>query len=174
MLEHMNPDHQLIAAQFVEREAIYNVSYLISSLAAIGMDEQDDLLSILGSDDYESAAYDEGWRISINDYINGFNAYNNETADLISIQADTEDEAWRELCDDQRIEPYQCEAYEHWIVSEYLADLLEARGEMVSRDIHGLTVWGRCTTGQAISMDGVIWEILNSLSADHWVHKAAA
>jgi hypothetical protein len=45
------------------------------------------------------------------------------------------------------------EVYEHWIVSDYLASLLKAIGEAVVDDLYGLTVWGRCTTGQAIYMD---------------------
>ena len=57
----------------------------------------------------------------------------------------------------------QAAAYEHWIVSGWLAGKLEDQGEMVNRDICGLIVWGRCTTGQAIYMDGVIQEIARDL-----------
>lgn len=55
------------------------------------------------------------------------------------------------------------ECYEHWIVSEWLAGKLETKGEIVIRDICGLTIWGRTTTGQAISMDHVIQQIYNEL-----------
>lgn len=55
------------------------------------------------------------------------------------------------------------EAYEHWIVSNWLADRLEARGEMVSKDVYGLTVWGRAATGQAIFLDGVMADIYDDL-----------
>jgi len=55
------------------------------------------------------------------------------------------------------------EALEHWIVSDWLAGKLESAGEMVSYDIHGLTVWGRQCSGQAISIDGVICGIYNRL-----------
>jgi hypothetical protein len=51
------------------------------------------------------------------------------------------------------------EIYEHWIVSERLADRLEQHGEVIERDFYGLTVWGRATTGQAILLDGVICAI---------------
>lgn len=57
------------------------------------------------------------------------------------------------------------EAFEHWIVSDWLAGKLEAAGEMVSHDIHGLTIWGRCTTGQAILLDAVICGIYNDMDA---------
>jgi len=51
------------------------------------------------------------------------------------------------------------EALEHWIVSSWLADKLEAEGEMIVRGFLGLTIWGRTTTGMAISHDYVIEKI---------------
>ncbi len=54
------------------------------------------------------------------------------------------------------------EAYEHWIVSDWLAEKLRDKGEMVG-ELHGLTIWGRCTTGQAIALDGVMQEIAKDL-----------
>jgi hypothetical protein len=53
--------------------------------------------------------------------------------------------------------------YEHWIVTDWLADKLIETGENVKKDFFGLTVWGRCTTGQAIYCDGVIEEIFDDL-----------
>lgn len=50
------------------------------------------------------------------------------------------------------------EAYEHWLVSDWLADKLREKGEMVG-EVCGLMIWGRCTTGQVIYMDHVIQEI---------------
>ena len=69
------------------------------------------------------------------------------------------------ICDLQNLDPYDYarEIYEHWIVSDWLADKLAAKGEAVSKDIAGLTVWGRTTTGQAISMDHVIEQIYADL-----------
>ena len=52
-------------------------------------------------------------------------------------------------------EPEYVEALQHWVVSDYLGDKLKELGEMVG-DVHNLTVWGRTTCGQAISMDHVI------------------
>ena len=51
------------------------------------------------------------------------------------------------------------EALEHWIISDWLADKLEAKGEMILKDFYGLTIWGRTCSGQAILLDGVIQEI---------------
>ncbi len=33
------------------------------------------------------------------------------------------------------------EALEHWIITDWLADKLEAKGEMVNKDVLGLTIW---------------------------------
>jgi hypothetical protein len=51
------------------------------------------------------------------------------------------------------------EIFEHWIVSEFLANKLEAKGESIERDFFGLTVWGRSCTGQSIMLDSVVREI---------------
>lgn len=57
------------------------------------------------------------------------------------------------------------EVFEHWIVSDWLAYQLEQRGEVIERDFYNLTLWGRTTTGQAISMDSVIACIYDELAA---------
>jgi hypothetical protein len=66
------------------------------------------------------------------------------------------EEAARAVCEAHELDPYPREVYEHWAITDRLAELLEAEGERVDRDFAGLTVWARTTTGQAISMDGVI------------------
>lgn len=65
---------------------------------------------------------------------------------------------FRVLCESAGIEPYQREAYEHWIVSNWLAERLAECGEMTG-ELLGFTLWGRTTTGQAIYLDGVIREL---------------
>lgn len=62
-------------------------------------------------------------------------------------------------CDFHGLEPYPTEVYEHWAVTDWFADKLEAAGEKVDRDFAGLCVWGRTTTGQSIAMDSVVARI---------------
>lgn len=57
---------------------------------------------------------------------------------------------------------YMMEALEFWIVSHGLGRWLSERGELVD-EVCGLTIWGRTTSGQAISMDGVICDIYDGL-----------
>lgn len=73
-----------------------------------------------------------------------------------------DDDECREACDEFGIEPIEHEAYEHWIVTEWFGSKLAEHGEIVG-EFMGFTIWGRCTTGQAISMDGVIAEIAESM-----------
>lgn len=72
----------------------------------------------------------------------------------------SEEEAAQAFCDaeDIDIRDYDSEVYEHWIVDSWYAEHLRNRGETVV-EICGLTVWGRCTTGQSISMDGIVADI---------------
>jgi hypothetical protein len=72
---------------------------------------------------------------------------------------------WGDLCKSEGIDPYQREVFEHWLVSDWLADKLEAHGEKVDRDFAGMTVWARTTTGQAIYADYVIEQIATELNA---------
>ena len=70
----------------------------------------------------------------------------------------------QEACEFFDIEPYQREVFEHWIVSDWLADQLEARGEKVDRDFAGMIVWARATSGQGIASDSVIEAIAADLN----------
>jgi hypothetical protein len=129
--------------KLVEREIFCNVSTLINELAK--QDKYlDDLIPILVRDDFEAAAED--------------------ASPTLTPQWNRKKESAQEYCGFHNIDPYTVEAYEHWIVSGWLADKLEAEGEMVLRDFLGLTIWGRSCTGQMISMDGVICKITSDLN----------
>ncbi len=71
-------------------------------------------------------------------------------------------ESWEELCREQDIEPYEREVFEHHMVSSWLGGKLSKHGEVV-KEVFNMTVWGRTTTGQSISMDGVIEEIYKEI-----------
>jgi hypothetical protein len=75
--------------------------------------------------------------------------------------SDAED--WQELCENESIEGYESDILEHWIVSDYLARKLEEKGETVSHDFFGLTIWGRGCSGQAILLDYVIADIASDM-----------
>lgn len=67
-----------------------------------------------------------------------------------------------ELSEIEDLEGDYIEVYEWWAVSNWLAEKLEEKGEIVAYT--GMTcIWGRGTTGQAILLDYVISEICNDL-----------
>lgn len=161
------------AEMLVRREVIYCVSSLVSSLAqsedaqrGLGVDYED-LMAILSRDDWEEPARDWIRSAAASELSEACEELDCEPSDdaagmrAMIVAALEESDDWQEFCEDRarRIEPYATEAYEHWIVSDWMAAKLEARGEMVARDLLGLTIWGRPTTGQAISMDSVILAI---------------
>lgn len=67
------------------------------------------------------------------------------------------------FCRVHHIEPNEWEVYEHWAVSTWLAEKLQAQGQRVDTDFAGLNIWARTTTGQAISMDDCVQRIYQEM-----------
>lgn len=111
-------------------------------------------------DDWESAARDAGWHVVDLDP----NPTHEDALQEPCLFHEEQDRIWplndwRGACEDLNIEPHQREVFEHWIVSDWLADQLAAKGEKVDKDFVGLTIWARTTTGQAAYADHVIEQI---------------
>lgn len=159
------------AERLVRQNVHYCISGLVSTLASgNGIREDADLSTLCEQaselcapvQDYEEAARSAGWE-----------SYKDKFGVCCWREASGDDgRTWagdaEELCSEYDIDPYEWEIYEHWIVSDWLAERLAAHGERVDTDFAGLTVWGRTTTGQAISMDSVILAIAREF------HKVAA
>lgn len=157
--------YQRAVGQMVENEVKVCASTLIYHLHNTDEEFFDEFCGVLVEDDYiEPALYeaDKMGREAVTEYaenVRGMAFYGDEPfEDLL----DDETEA-REFCEHFDIEPHQREALEHWVVSDWLADRLIERGEMVDKDVHGLTVWGRACSGQAILLDRVICDIYDEL-----------
>ena len=154
----------------VRREVFHCASHLVSTLSegqggigyAPNMRALEDICQQAAElctpiPDYEEPAIRDGWLWD-------------DKAEAFLTMVDSETIAdysadWEELCNTQGIEPYEREVFEHWIISDWLADKLEAKGEKVDKDFAGLTIWARTTTGQGIASDGVIEEICAELNA---------
>lgn len=151
--------------QLVAREVHYCVSYLVSTLAN-GAGECRNLQDIVEQacdlaypiDDWESAAREAGWTLR-GDGSTG-QSWRNEDPEFDGFDM----ESAEAVCNEFNIDPHQTEVYEHWIVSDWLADQLEAHGEKVDRDFAGMTVWARTTTGQGIASDSVMVAIHAALT----------
>lgn len=174
MSKYESAEYQRQVSNMVRREVGHCVSSLVATLAnaahSVAGSDRDavrDLQDLSeqafelcrGVPDYEEAAIQEGWTGPHKDKF-GATYFENKTE---SEQNQTWCAAdWEALCRDFDIEPYESEVYEHWIVSGWLADKLEAAGERVDKDFVGLCVWGRTCTGQGIAMDRVICEIYDA------------
>jgi hypothetical protein len=60
-------------------------------------------------------------------------------------------------------EPELIEALEFWIVQPWFGDELKKRDEIVNEDFLGFCIWGRTTSGQAISLDYAVQSILKDI-----------
>jgi hypothetical protein len=142
----------ITAETLVAREVHYCVSSLVATLASCwGVDHVNEDMDALHEqaqelcypiEDWVSAATDNGWH-----------------------GLDNDEDSARQFCEDENLDPYQNEVFEHWIVSDWLADHLAKRGEKVDKDFAGMTIWARTTTGQGIASDYVIDDILRELVA---------
>lgn len=76
-------------------------------------------------------------------------------------------DGWQEVFDKHGLDyPASQDVLEYWIVSQWLAEKLAARGEVVEMDFHGLIIWGRTTSGQSIVMDPVIEDIYREVTGN--------
>lgn len=81
--------------------------------------------------DYEAAARAAGWAQVEN---GAWGTCPNSSGRFSSAQS---------LCEVENITPHEIPIIGHYIVTEWLADKLEARGERVERDFGGVIVWAR-------------------------------
>lgn len=176
-------DNQEAVGRFVQNEVSANVSGIVSTLAA-GCDKVQDTqagreLAALCEQafelacplpDYESAAIEEGWNCGPGvggEQVIWHNSRRNVNDAMFPVTPGKPTySTWEECCDGEDIESYDREVYEHWIISQYLANKLDAHGEKVDRDFAGLIIWARTTTGQAVLLDRVICDIFDELHAE--------
>ena len=142
--------------RMIDQEVICNVSALVSTIVQAAQRDTSEFaeqaLELCSPvQDWESAAMEAGWKAGEDDDNNP--GYVSESGDFSSAYS------WQELCDDEGIDPHEREIFEHWFVTGWLAERLEAKGERIDRDFAGHCVWGRTTTGQSPEMDSVIEEV---------------
>lgn len=174
------------AEHLVQNEVYYCVSYLVSQIIqnsatwnAFDLDE-DEVYDLAESKDWDEPAereIDGMDREELMEYLEdqGVEFESDEEVDGVTVEHETieslrekalaamRDQGAKDFCEDRRVEPDRNDIYEYWIVSDWFASKLEQEGEVVARDFLGLTIWGRATTGQTISMDGVVLRIAQDL-----------
>jgi len=84
----------------------------------------------------------------------------------------TNDSEYAEIGRHFDLDPDYDEVYEHWIVnSSWAADDLRAYGQIVF-EFGGLTIFGRCATGQNLLLDGWVRRLMRDLPDYHWIWSA--
>ncbi len=164
------------ARRIVDREVRYCVSALVSTLATKewpsgSMVDNEDLYALASRapnvDDYADQCEQVGGKpiITVTEVDGAWDwTWSDGSGDDGGTGFDTELEAWQDAFECTRQDtPDGSEVYEHWTVSNWLADQLRTRGETVRDDVAGLTIWGRCTTGQAIYMDSVLQDVARGM-----------
>lgn len=178
---------QRVCSAFVERNVLYCLSSLMYDIgqnleasAKIFDEDYDEMLGWFQQDDWdepvsyyissldrdEVVAYLEGRGIQCND--------DEDTGTLREAMLEDirSEDALQEYANENRLDPRIIEVYEHWLVDSYFAEQLKGAGEIVF-EFENMTIWGRTTTGQSISMDYVIQEMVKDLDEDHWVWREA-
>lgn len=161
-IDYNSVENQEIKRKFVGENVLACASSLIYQLNEDGHYQDE----ILGFSIKYGIREDDLKNDILKDYKEELKEYLEDTFTEKTKLEDLDEEQLRELAEELNIniDDYEetQEAYEHWIIDEWLGEKLEAKGELIG-DFFGLTIWGRTCSGQAILLDWVISEICNDL-----------
>lgn len=138
------------------------------------LDDLETIADMVG--DWEKVAYSV-LGMSPEEYAAEETSEEDQTEDLKALRTKvkaliTNDSEYAEIGRHFNLDPDYTEIFEHWTLPErWTANDLEAEGETVF-EFGGMTIWGRTTSGQSISIDYVIRKIVKALDVDHWIWGA--
>ena len=152
--------------KLVIQEIYQNASSIVSKITEY---EPDEWFDLMGRYNYEEAAryhIESMGTDDIGEYLddNDIKEVFDKKEDYITwknqlLNSLDDNDTWLEFCSSQGIDVDFSEVYEHWIISDWLGIHIEEHGGTIERGFHGLTIWGRYTTGQAIALDYMIQKI---------------
>ncbi|MCH5598014.1 hypothetical protein [Niabella ginsengisoli] len=155
-------ENQEIKRNFVYREVHANVTLMVEDILSRCYNQKDplfdydDIINFYYYEDLNQEQYtDDSRTIQLNNWRDELDRIPDDTGEeAAEFQQDLESK----IESLESSESIPSEIYEWWIVSDFLADQLEAAGECLLTC--GYTqIWGRKSTGQAIYLDPVISEI---------------
>lgn len=157
---------KLTIDQFIKREVICNISMTIEALRDNALSMEDGLRLYESNEaiDYEGTFQVWYDALSEDDIVGLVNAYKMDIDDDFEYGLKKIfDEDRDKFISENNIEVETIEVFEHWVVTSFLANKLEAAGEKILWDILDFkAIWCRTTTGQQISSDEVIEDIYKS------------
>lgn len=178
---------QRVCGAFVRKNVLYCMSALMYDIgqhleesAKIFDEDYDTMLGWYQQDDWDEPV---SYYISSLDrdevvaYLEGRSIQCNDDEDVATLrEAMLEDirseGALQDFANENNLDPHVTEVYEHWLIDSYFAEELKEAGEIIF-EFENMTIWGRTTTGQSISMDYVIEHMVKELDEDHWVWREA-
>ncbi len=166
--------------EIVRTEILCCMSGLVATLAS-GITSPRTSLEALCEQAFELAAPIDDWREAASQHgltlemrADGLHVLNlpepdehGHLSDMHVTAYENSEQAAIAYCDHHGLDPYQREVFEHWAVTDWMADKLIEQGEKVDKDFAGLCVWARTTTGQAIAADGVIARVCEAAERDY-------
>lgn len=154
---------EALIQQLIDRDIYANASTMVADLTNEGSHWADDLFPACIGDDLSEAP--AGYRIEHYATGNGqeraWRWVCTETEDGFATHDDAVRGAYDDACEDIP----QREALQYWLVSDYLADELEAVGALVARDVLGFNVWGRTECGQSLTLDSDLNRVAERIAA---------
>lgn len=158
---------------------MYDVGRNLEECSRIFDFDYDEALGWFQREDYEEEV---SYHISnldrdeVVEYLTGRSIECRDDEDIATLREamfeDIKSEDLDEYARENGIDPDYNEVYEHWIVnSSWAADDLRAYGQIVF-EFGGLTIFGRCATGQSLSLDGWVRRLMRDLPEDHWIWSA--
>ena len=158
---------------------MYDVGRNLEECSRIFDFDYDEAIGWFQREDYEEVV---SYHISnldrdeVVEYLTGRSIECRDDEDIATLREamfeDIKSEDLDEYARENGIDPDYNEVYEHWIVnSRWAADDLRAYGQIVF-EFGGMTIFGRCTTGQSMSLDGWTRRLMRDLPEDHWIWSA--
>lgn len=178
--KHCDGDYQRAVGDMVAKHVHGNCGELVEALRWFDWEYYEELMAIGAREDYQEALEEHAKMLRREDLVAVVLDHDADVCEMAEmtdadvldevhriISEDLSEDERRELADEWSVEPYQIEALEHWVVSDWLARQLEQREQMVAR-FGGVWIWGRTTSGQSIALDGCICSIYDDCYGDAW------
>jgi hypothetical protein len=159
--------NQEIKRKFVQREVLLLMSGIVEEALQAGILNYEDIENYYTYPEYygDYAKFSGGTSEQVDEEIERLTELLYEYEDNEETHFDgseIREKIEAEIDELQRLESEPQEIFEWWAVTDYLAEKLQQRGHP-TLDWHHLTLWGRCTTGQAILLDSVISDICEEM-----------
>jgi hypothetical protein len=181
--DHNSPANQTIKGKLIEREVYCNMNSIVEfclnsedSNSPYKLDDFSNLFTypewsktVIGTDLYFAGGTEDDKE----DFLQRFEELEEESQQLLDDEEISEATHERnvQLIQEAKEEFEQAteesdmqEIFEYWAVSQWFAEKLSEQGEPVIIGSYGEpSIWGRTTTGQAISLDGIISSIAEGM-----------